>query len=95
MISEICRSTDPPVIAPEGQLRTVVERTCEQILLGSPVAICASKEAAMRGLNEQSIEAAIKAQADYPGFKAWLTGEDRQEGQRAFAEKRAPIWQGR
>ena len=40
-------------------------------------------------------EAAIKGQNKYPAIAALFTSEDFKEGPRAFAEKRAPQWQGR
>ncbi len=82
------------VVAP-GELAAATRRWCDLILSGAPLAIRATKEAAMRGLDEPSLEAAIAAQADYPAFKAWRTADDTREGPRAFAEKRSPIWKGR
>jgi crotonobetainyl-CoA hydratase len=67
----------------------------EVVLRGAPLAIRASKEAAMRGLDEPSLADAIKSQAGYPAFVAWRGGEDTKEGPRAFAEKRPPVWKGR
>ena len=78
-----------------ADLSAAVDRWCEQILAAAPLSIRATKEAALRGLDEPSLEAAMKHQGDYPGFKAWLAADDTNEGPRAFAEKRAPIWRGR
>lgn len=78
-----------------GELTSAVEDWCAQILAAAPMAIRATKEAALRGLDEPSLAAAMQHQADYPGFKAWLAAEDTTEGPRAFAEKRAPVWHGR
>jgi crotonobetainyl-CoA hydratase len=82
-------------IAAPGELAQAVARWCEQILLAAPMSIRATKEAALRGLDEPTLAAAIANQADWPGFKAWLGAEDTKEGPLAFAEKRAPVWQGR
>jgi len=82
-------------VAAPDQLAATVDRWCEQILQCAPMSVRATKEAAMRGLDETSVEAAMKAQADYPAFRAWRSSEDLKEGSRAFAEKRPPNWQGR
>jgi enoyl-CoA hydratase/carnithine racemase len=82
-------------VVPEGELQAATGRWCEAILKGSPMSIRASKETAMRGLDEPSLADAIRGQADYPAFAAWRTSEDAKEGRLAFAEKRPPAWKGR
>jgi crotonobetainyl-CoA hydratase len=82
------------VVAPD-ELEAATARWCDAILKASPMSIRASKQAVMRGLDESGVEAAMRAQAGYPAFKAWAQSEDAREGPTAFAEKRAPVWKGR
>ena len=77
------------------RLTTTTARWCAEILKGAPMSIRATKEAAMRGLDEPSLAAAMTAQKAYPAFAAWLHADDTVEGPRAFAQKRQPVWQGR
>ena len=46
-----------------------------------------------RGLEEASVELAVTG--DYAGTRIVQTSADAQEGPRAFAEKRKPVWSGR
>jgi crotonobetainyl-CoA hydratase len=61
----------------------------------SPMSVRASKEAVLRGLDEPSLEAAIRGQRHYPAVAALFGSQDFVEGPKAFAEKRAPKWSGR
>jgi enoyl-CoA hydratase/carnithine racemase len=80
-------------VVPAADLNATVKSWCDRILRGAPSAITATKETAMRGLDEPALADAIANQRTYPAFAAWFTGEDIQEGPRAFAEKRKPNWQ--
>ena len=76
-------------------LEACVERWCDSILKCAPLAVAASKQSVMRGLDEPGLEAAMRAQTSYPAFANWGNSKDRHEGAAAFAEKRAPNWQNR
>lgn len=79
------------VVAPD-QLQAAAMRWCAEILKAAPAALRATKQAALRGLEEPSLQAALTAQTGYPAWKAWRESDDPIEGPRAFAEKRAPNW---
>lgn len=76
-----------------GGVLAAARRWAELILECSPMAVRAAKEAVYKGLDEISLEDAIRKV--YPLQQANLDSQDFLEGPRAFAEKRKPIWQNR
>jgi enoyl-CoA hydratase/carnithine racemase len=70
-------------------------RWAGQICELSPMSVRASKQAVYQGLDEPSLEAAIKGQNRYPAVAALFGSEDFVEGPLAFAQKRPPAWKGR
>ena len=66
-------------------------RWADEIAMCSPLALRATKEAALRSLDEP-IGDAMAAQWDYPGMRRMLDSEDAVEGPRAFSERRTPNW---
>ena len=75
-------------------LESSVDRWCRKILRCAPLAVRASKEAMMKGLDEPSLASAMKAQESYPTFARMQKSHDRKEGPAAFSEKRQANWTG-
>jgi dehydration protein DpgD len=79
-------------VVPPAQLLAAAERWANEICECSPLAVQASKQAALLGLGRPLVEA---MSASYPAVQKLFGSEDVVEGPRAFAEKRKPIWRGR
>ena len=82
-------------VTPPKELMAAARRWAGQICELSPMSIRASKEAVYKGLDEPTLEAAIKGQNRYPAVAALYKAEDFIEGPLAFAQKRPPQWKGR
>ncbi len=82
------------VVAPD-ELMAAAKRWAGLIGECSPMSIRASKAAVMRGLDEPTLEAAIRGQNRYEPVSALFRSEDFVEGPLAFSQKRAPQWKGR
>lgn len=82
------------VVAP-GELMGAAQTLAGEICQCSPMSVRASKQAVLSGLDEASVEAAIRNQRRYPAVAALFSSQDFVEGPRAFAEKRPPKWSGR
>jgi len=79
-------------VVPAGDLLATAERWAREMSECSPLAVQASKQAALQGLGRPVAEAMV---AHYPLVQKLFTSEDVVEGPRAFAEKRKPVWRGR
>ncbi len=82
-------------VVPTAQLMARAKELATQIMELSPMSVRASKQAVYRGLNEDSIAAALENQNKYPAVAAMFRSDDLKEGPRAFAEKRKPQWKGK
>jgi enoyl-CoA hydratase/carnithine racemase len=82
-------------VVPAAELMAAANRWAAQIVELSPMSVRASKEAVYKGLDEPTLEAAIKGQSRYPAVAALFRSEDFVEGPLAFAQKRPPKWKGR
>lgn len=81
-------------VVPAGDVLDASLALAETVLVASPLAVRASKAVMARAL-DGDVRAAMHAHLEWPEIVAMIESDDAKEGPRAFAEKRAPIWQGR
>jgi len=79
-------------VVPLSELRSTVEGYVADIMRCAPLAVRATKEASMRGLDLPLPQAFYTS---YESERVRRQSEDAQEGPKAFSEKRLPNWQGK
>jgi enoyl-CoA hydratase/carnithine racemase len=80
-------------VVPAGEALAGARRWADQIVECAPLSVRGSKQAAMDGLGEANLEAAMAQH--YPVLGEMMKSEDFVEGPLAFAQKRKPNWKGR
>ena len=79
-------------IVPRAELEAQAFALAAEIGEGGPLAVAQAKRAIDDGLGRSLAEGLAVERAAY---EVTLASEDRNEGLRAFAEKRKPVWRGR
>lgn len=83
-------------VVPDGQVMDKAREMARVVVDGAPLAVAAIKEVLRETelLSEREALMAVREQK-YPIYRQMLHSEDHEEGPRAFAEKRKPVWKGR
>jgi len=79
-------------VVPATDLKLAVTALCDELCAGGPLALAQAKRAIDLGFGKPMPEALAAERACY---EVVLASEDRDEGLRAFAEKRAPRFRGK
>jgi enoyl-CoA hydratase len=79
-------------LAEPGQALKVALELAREVLAGAPLSVAAARETVMLA-TEMGRAAALDAA--YDAHEKAYNSEDAQEGPRAFAEKRKPMWKGK
>jgi crotonobetainyl-CoA hydratase len=80
-------------VVPHDELMNAATDWAEQICACAPLSIRASKDVVYKSLDSASLQSVMEGK--YDSVKAMISSEDFIEGPKAFAEKRAPNWQGK
>lgn len=80
------------VVEPD-QLDTAIDSLVNSLRECSPMALRATKQMILQGINVDGIEAAFAQH--YDEYESMHRSQDAIEGMTAFSEKRKPVWSGR
>ena len=83
-------------VVPQSELMDVALELAEAIEESAPLAVAAALEVVREtdGLDARQAFHLLRS-GTLPAYTAMLTSADAEEGPRAFAEKRPPVWKGR
>jgi crotonobetainyl-CoA hydratase len=83
-------------VVPQGQALEAAKKLAVRIQRCAPLAVRATKQCVVRGLDFAGVSAAQQAQEDgaFPALEVMMKSEDISEGLNAFLEKRRPEWKG-
>lgn len=83
-------------VVPQAELMDKAREYAKTIIQAAPLSIAAVKEVT-RATNTLDVEAcyALMRSGTLEAYEKMLVSEDAQEGPKAFAEKRTPVWQGK
>lgn len=84
-------------VVAHDQVMTTARDYARRILKCAPLAIQASKQGAMEGLQYANVQQAMQAQLDkkFDAIETMMQSDDIREGLQAFMDKRKPQWKAR
>ena len=84
-------------VVPQSDVMAAARKIAERIMRCAPLAVQATKQCVLEGLNYAGVPAAQQAQeaGKFERLDVMLKSDDIREGLNAFMEKRRPEWTGR
>ncbi len=80
-------------VLPRSELMAHVRKIAGMIVEGAPLSVAGSKQVMVESLSMSDLKAALTAR--YSIIEQAFASDDAREDQRAFAEKRKPVWKGK